>query len=104
MSFSTFDHACMAEALRLARRGLYTTHPNPRVGCVIAADGEVVGRGWHERAGGPHAEHVAWCRAAYAQMLFHAGRLEAEPEMAFQPEVDGKDWEALEPLPAGRGG
>lgn len=46
----------MAEALRLARRGLYTTDPNPRVGCVIARDGEIVGRGWHEVAGGPHAE------------------------------------------------
>ncbi|MEL0028376.1 MAG: bifunctional diaminohydroxyphosphoribosylaminopyrimidine deaminase/5-amino-6-(5-phosphoribosylamino)uracil reductase RibD, partial [Perlucidibaca sp.] len=46
----------MAEALRLAARGRYSTHPNPRVGCVIAADGEVVGRGFHVRAGEPHAE------------------------------------------------
>jgi len=46
----------MAEALALAERGLYTTHPNPRVGCVIAHGDEIVGRGWHERAGGPHAE------------------------------------------------
>ena len=46
----------MAEALRIARRGLWTTAPNPRVGCVIAHGAEVVGRGWHERAGGPHAE------------------------------------------------
>jgi len=49
----------MAEALRLAERGLYTTAPNPRVGCVIVRDGEVVGRGWHERAGEPHAEVFA---------------------------------------------
>ncbi len=54
--FSTQDHALMARALRLAERGLYTTTPNPRVGCVIARDGEVVGEGWHEKAGGPHAE------------------------------------------------
>ncbi len=46
----------MARALELARRGLYTTDPNPRVGCVVVRDGQVVGEGWHERAGGPHAE------------------------------------------------
>jgi diaminohydroxyphosphoribosylaminopyrimidine deaminase/5-amino-6-(5-phosphoribosylamino)uracil reductase len=46
----------MAEALRLARKGLWTTAPNPRVGCVIAQGDAVVGRGWHERVGGPHAE------------------------------------------------
>jgi diaminohydroxyphosphoribosylaminopyrimidine deaminase/5-amino-6-(5-phosphoribosylamino)uracil reductase len=46
----------MARALQLARRGLFTTSPNPRVGCVIVAGGEVVGEGWHVRAGEPHAE------------------------------------------------
>src|SRR5688572_26078784 len=46
----------MVCALEQARRGLYTTTPNPRVGCVIVRDGEVVGEGWHERAGEPHAE------------------------------------------------
>jgi len=46
----------MAEALRLAARGLWSTDPNPRVGCVIVRQGQVVGRGWHEVAGGPHAE------------------------------------------------
>ena len=50
------DHAYMARALELARKGLYSTHPNPRVGCVIVRDGEVVGEGWHARAGEPHAE------------------------------------------------
>ena len=49
----------MATALQLAERGLFTTDPNPRVGCVIADSGSIVGRGWHERAGGPHAEIVA---------------------------------------------
>lgn len=49
----------MAEALRLAKRGRYTAKPNPCVGCVIVAGGEVVGRGWHKRAGMPHAEVVA---------------------------------------------
>lgn len=49
----------MAHALRLAERGLYTTQPNPRVGCVIAHGEEVVGTGFHQRAGEPHAEVYA---------------------------------------------
>lgn len=56
MTFSGFDHECMARAFSLARRGLYTTDPNPRVGCVIADHERVYGYGWHERAGAPHAE------------------------------------------------
>ena len=54
--FSAVDHAHMAEALRLAQRGLYTAQPNPRVGCVIALGAERVGEGFHARAGEPHAE------------------------------------------------
>jgi len=54
--FSTDDHRFMAQALRLAERGLHSASPNPRVGCVIVRDGQVVGEGWHERAGTPHAE------------------------------------------------
>ena len=50
------DAHYMARALELARKGVYSTHPNPRVGCVIVRDGEVVGEGWHVRAGEPHAE------------------------------------------------
>lgn len=50
------DQQYMARALELARKGLYSTHPNPRVGCVIVRDGEIVGEGWHARAGEPHAE------------------------------------------------
>lgn len=47
----------MRRALRLARKGLETTTPNPRVGCVIVSpDGQLLGEGWHERAGEPHAE------------------------------------------------
>ncbi|NOQ81532.1 MAG: bifunctional diaminohydroxyphosphoribosylaminopyrimidine deaminase/5-amino-6-(5-phosphoribosylamino)uracil reductase RibD [Methylophaga sp.] len=46
----------MARALQLAERGLFTTDPNPRVGCVIVNDGEIVGEGWHQRAGEGHAE------------------------------------------------
>jgi len=58
-AFSAIDHAHMAHALRLAERGLYTTQPNPRVGCVIAHVDAVVGEGWHQRAGEPHAEVFA---------------------------------------------
>ncbi|MEJ2344896.1 MAG: bifunctional diaminohydroxyphosphoribosylaminopyrimidine deaminase/5-amino-6-(5-phosphoribosylamino)uracil reductase RibD [Gammaproteobacteria bacterium] len=54
--FNRTDYQYMSRALHLAERGLYTTDPNPRVGCVLARDGEVVGEGWHERAGEPHAE------------------------------------------------
>lgn len=46
----------MARALELAQKGLYTTTPNPRVGCVVVRDNKVVGEGWHEKAGAPHAE------------------------------------------------
>ncbi|MBA1262384.1 bifunctional diaminohydroxyphosphoribosylaminopyrimidine deaminase/5-amino-6-(5-phosphoribosylamino)uracil reductase RibD [Stutzerimonas stutzeri] len=53
---SMSDQAWMAHALRLARQGLYSTHPNPRVGCVIVKNGELIGEGWHVRAGEPHAE------------------------------------------------
>ncbi len=56
MSFSAVDHGMMARALQLAERGLWTTSPNPRVGCVVVRDGEIVGEGWHEKAGEPHAE------------------------------------------------
>lgn len=53
---SAQHHRWMAEALRLARRGWYSAHPNPRVGCVIVKDGVKIGEGWHEFTGGPHAE------------------------------------------------
>ncbi|MEI8599534.1 hypothetical protein P4S64_23500 [Vibrio sp. M60_M31a] len=46
----------MSRAIRLAKRGIYTTAPNPNVGCVIVRDGQIVGEGYHLRAGEPHAE------------------------------------------------
>jgi diaminohydroxyphosphoribosylaminopyrimidine deaminase/5-amino-6-(5-phosphoribosylamino)uracil reductase len=68
--FTDFDRRAMIRALALAERGLETTHPNPRVGCIIAQGEEVVGEGWHERAGEPHAEvnalHVAGPKAVGA--------------------------------------
>lgn len=58
-AFTATDHAMMARALRLAERGAYTTRPNPMVGCVLAHGEEIVGEGWHLRAGEPHAEVLA---------------------------------------------
>jgi diaminohydroxyphosphoribosylaminopyrimidine deaminase/5-amino-6-(5-phosphoribosylamino)uracil reductase len=57
------DQAYMAQALRLAGRALNATHPNPRVGCVIVRAGRVVGEGWHQAVGGPHAEAHALAAA-----------------------------------------
>ena len=65
-SFSSADISYMSRALQLAERGLYTTDPNPRVGCVLVKDGKVVGEGWHAVAGGPHAEVVALQQAGEA--------------------------------------
>ena len=59
------DHVHMARALQLAARGTYSTAPNPAVGCVLLdATGTVVGEGWHQRAGQPHAEVLALREAA----------------------------------------
>jgi len=50
------DQSYLQQALDLARHGIYTTHPNPAVGCVIVKQGKVIGEGWHQQAGKPHAE------------------------------------------------
>lgn len=55
-TFTPSDHQFMAQAIRLAERGIYTTSPNPRVGCVIVNHGQIVGEGFHEKAGQGHAE------------------------------------------------
>jgi len=57
--FNASDHQFMARALQLANRGVATTHPNPRVGCIIVKNNEVIAEGWHEKAGLAHAEIVA---------------------------------------------
>src|SRR5687768_1169187 len=62
--FTDADRSYMARALELAERGLYTTTPNPRVGCVIVRDGAVVGEGWHARTGEAHAETIALAAAS----------------------------------------
>lgn len=60
------DEMYMRRALQLAARGLTSTDPNPRVGCVLVRGGQIVGEGWHERAGGPHAEVQALLQAGSA--------------------------------------
>ncbi len=82
--FSADDVRHMERALTLAERGRYSTHPNPRVGCVLVSGNRVVGEGWHRRAGGPHAEIAALASAgadaagatAYLNLepCAHAGR------------------------------
>ncbi|MDD3353562.1 bifunctional diaminohydroxyphosphoribosylaminopyrimidine deaminase/5-amino-6-(5-phosphoribosylamino)uracil reductase RibD [Zoogloea sp.] len=66
MNGTADDYRWMARALELAARGLFTTTPNPRVGCVIVRDGRLVGEGWHIRAGEPHAEVHALAMAGDA--------------------------------------
>jgi len=66
MSFTAFDRAMMARALELAGNGLYTATPNPRVGCVLTQGEKIVGEGWHEKTGAPHAESNALAAAGAA--------------------------------------
>ncbi len=66
--FSPGDRRAMARALSLARRGRYTVAPNPMVGAVVTNGGEVVGEGWHRRAGGEHAEAAALAAAGNAAL------------------------------------
>ncbi|MEP1555049.1 MAG: bifunctional diaminohydroxyphosphoribosylaminopyrimidine deaminase/5-amino-6-(5-phosphoribosylamino)uracil reductase RibD [Paraglaciecola sp.] len=64
--FSLIDHQMMALAIQLAKRGQYTTSPNPNVGCVISSPaGKIVGQGWHQKAGTPHAEVHALKQAGF---------------------------------------
>ncbi len=80
----TTDSQFMARAITLAKKGLYTTHPNPRVGCVLVKEGAIVGEGFHLKAGAPHAERNALAQAgenargstAYVTLepCFHTGR------------------------------
>lgn len=58
-TFSTQDEYFMQIALDLAKKGIFTTTPNPAVGCVLVKNGEIVGRGFHFKAGQPHAEVMA---------------------------------------------
>lgn len=76
--FTASDHVWMARALKLAKQGLYSTMPNPRVGCVIVKDGIVIGEGAHLKAGEPHAEVFA-LRQAGEQARGAAAYVTLEP-------------------------
>ncbi|HLB31728.1 MAG TPA: bifunctional diaminohydroxyphosphoribosylaminopyrimidine deaminase/5-amino-6-(5-phosphoribosylamino)uracil reductase RibD, partial [Gammaproteobacteria bacterium] len=56
MTWTAADYTWMGRALQLAERGLYSAHPNPRVGCVLVREGKIIGEGWHRAPGEPHAE------------------------------------------------
>jgi diaminohydroxyphosphoribosylaminopyrimidine deaminase / 5-amino-6-(5-phosphoribosylamino)uracil reductase len=56
MEQAVLDAKYMARVIQLARKGLYTTDPNPRVGCVLVKEGRIIGEGWHKKAGLAHAE------------------------------------------------
>ncbi len=118
--FSAADQQFMARALQLARKGIYTTMPNPNVGCVIVdakggGSGEIVGEGWHERAGEPHAEVHALRMAgkksqgatAYVTLepCSHFGRTPPCAEALIRAEVSRVVIAVLDknPLVAGRG-
>ena len=115
MTFSDADRAMMARALVLAEKGLYTATPNPRVGCVVAQGGTVLGEGWHEKAGGPHAEVVALERAgaraagATANVTLepcsHHGRTPPCADLMLSRGIERVVAAMLDPNPqAGRGG
>lgn len=73
------DEHFMREALALAALGMNTTTPNPRVGCVLVKAGEVVGAGWHERAGQPHAEALAIAQAGSHRAAGSTAYITLEP-------------------------
>jgi len=104
----------LERALELAERGRGTTHPNPIVGAVVVRDGEVVGEGWHERAGGPHAEvgalEAAGERARGATLYVtlepctHHGRTPPCVDRVLEAGVARVVVGSLDPNPKARGG
>jgi len=110
--FSRFDHAMMRRALDRAAKGLWTTTPNPRVGCVVTRGDDVIGEGWHEKAGGPHAEVRALenVDASGATVYVtlepcsHQGRTPPCVDLLLQKRVKRVVAAMLDPNPAARGG
>src|SRR5689334_25221971 len=101
----------MRRALALAEKGLTTTTPNPRVGCVVVRDGQVIGEGWHEKAGGPHAEAVALenidARGATVYLTLepcnHHGRTPPCPDLPLEKRVKRLVAAMGHPNPGARG-
>lgn len=113
MSITERDRTFMAEAIDLARRGRYTTSPNPAVGCVIVNGDEIVGRGWHQWAGEAHAEVAALADAgkratggvAYVSLepCSHFGRTPPCAERLVEARVSRVVSAMLDPDPRVRG-
>ena len=112
--FSIAEHDYMRRALALAARGLNSTDPNPRVGCVLVRDGGIIAEGWHERAGEAHAE-VAALRAAGAaasgatayvtlEPCAHTGRTPPCTEALIRARVHRVVYAIADPNPRMRGG
>ncbi len=99
------DSDLMSQAVALARKGLYTTKPNPRVGCVIIQDHTIVGQGWHEKAGEPHAEIHALrntnvrARGAAVDGAFVSGGLADEVWAHPSPDVLGPGGRSMFVMP-----
>ena len=108
------DYVYLNQALRLARKGLYTTAPNPRVGCVIARDNQLIATGWHQRAGSAHAEvnalEVAGGLARGADCYVslepcaHSGRTPACTSALIEAGVKRVLFAGSDPNPQARGG
>ena len=108
------DYQYLTHALRLARAGLYTTAPNPRVGCVLVKGDKIIGAGWHQRAGGAHAEVDALRQAGdkargatcYVSLepCAHQGRTGACSAALLNAGVKRVVYAASDPNPAARGG
>ena len=112
MTFSRLDHAMMRRALDRAAKGLWTTTPNPRVGCVVTRGEEVIGEGWHERAGGAHAEARALANVnAEGATVYvtlepcnHAGRTPPCTDLLVQRKVARVVAAMRDPNPQAQGG
>jgi diaminohydroxyphosphoribosylaminopyrimidine deaminase/5-amino-6-(5-phosphoribosylamino)uracil reductase len=112
--FSAAEYDYMRQALALAERGLNTTDPNPRVGCVLVRDGAVIAEGWHERAGEAHAEVMALRAAAGAargatayvtlEPCAHTGRTPPCTDALIRAGVHRVVYAVADPNPRMRGG
>lgn len=79
MQYSQSDHQYMAQAITLAKKGQYTTTPNPNVGCVIVKNGQIIGQGWHKKAGTGHAEVNALANLSKSESEHSTAYVTLEP-------------------------
>lgn len=79
MTFSIQDHEYMAHAIQIAKKGFYTTSPNPNVGCVVVKGGQIIAQGWHKKAGTGHAEVNAFAQLSEQQAKGATAYVTLEP-------------------------